>query len=570
VNHSNPTPTSLDAVSPVTSWPLPPVGAPEAEAVIPFTMGRNAPPRTPPGHWEPGHIQQTDFGADRTPVARIVVLKLDHFGDFVIGLPALRALRTAFPKATIRLICGSWNERNALACGLVDEVRCFDFFPEHPQRGDWNGTNPLTVLDRAAEGRFDLAIDLRVDEDTRHLLGRIDAGLRCGIGSATRFPMLNIALPDEHAERGNTAVADGQFRFLPPDHFHSVLPIKTPFYQAGRFVQGELVRGPFMELPTGRLRAAVGLVVKGHLPGPFAASVKVDILRDGGQVIGSQIFGRSSLHRLRRDPVVFEFDNMSERSKFEFRIQVAGRPLSGTVQFSGVSVQRLEAAPAPRFRPVEIHVGEKLSLLIALIRERTADLYRGLLSAAGPAAPLVPRAAGLRRIAIAPFSNSTIRDWPPRHYARLIALLLERLPCEVLLLGTAEQVAASRSLTDQCQSPNLVNLIGRTAWSDLPGLLRSSNLVICNNSGIAHLAAAAGAPVLAIFSGSHQPQEWGPRGMRSRAIMHYTPCSPCGFERLAECPKDHACMEQITPDYVLGQAESMLQSIEQPAEMVPA
>jgi ADP-heptose:LPS heptosyltransferase len=36
--------------------------------------------------------------------------------------------------------------------------------------------------------------------------------------------------------------------------------------------------------------------------------------------------------------------------------------------------------------------------------------------------------------------------------------------------------------------------------------------VISNNSGVAHLAAACGAPTLTIYSGSHQPQEWGPRG----------------------------------------------------------
>jgi heptosyltransferase-2 len=112
---------------------------------------------------------------------------------------------------------------------------------------------------------------------------------------------------------------------------------------------------------------------------------------------------------------------------------------------------------------------------------------------------------------------------------------------------------------EHIHSPHLINLIGRTAWSDLPGLLRSSDLVICNNSGIAHLAAAAGSRVLAIYSGSHQPQEWGPRGERAQAIMLDLPCSPCGFERLSECSIDHACMKKIMPEYVLEQAAAALQ-----------
>jgi ADP-heptose:LPS heptosyltransferase len=551
----------LKPIAPVAPWPLPPIAPPSAEAIIPFTADTLPPAIEPLEQPNPleGMIRHRDFGAGHMPISRILVLKLDHFGDFIISLPALRELRAAFPNALIRLVCGDWNERNAAACGLVDEIRCFNFFPEHPHRGDPAGADDLQVLDRAAEGKFDLAIDLRVDEDTRHLLARVDAVRRCGIGSASRFPLLDIALPDEHAERANSGLKSGQFRFLSPNQFNSSLPIKTPFYHAGAFARGDLVHGPYTELPVGRLVASVGLTLKGYIPGPFATSIRIDVVGDGNQLVNSRLFGRRSLLQLRREVVEFEFDNPHERSKFEFRIRADGRPMSGTVRFSGVSVQLADAVPPARFRPVEVHVGEKLSLLVALIRERTSDLYRGLIPPGEPGPQIRSRIPGRQRIAVAPFSNSTIRDWPPRHYARLISLLLERLPCEILLLGTPNQVSASQMLMEHIHSPHLINLIGRTAWSDLPGLLRSSDLVICNNSGIAHLAAAAGSRVLAIYSGSHQPQEWGPRGERAQAIMLDLPCSPCGFERLSECSIDHACMKKIMPEYVLEQAAAALQ-----------
>jgi len=82
--------------------------------------------------------------------------------------------------------------------------------------------------------------------------------------------------------------------------------------------------------------------------------------------------------------------------------------------------------------------------------------------------------------------------------------------------------------------------------------------VICNNSGIAHQAAALGARTLAIYSGSHQPMEWGPRGPRSRAIMMGVPCSPCGFERIEDCKHDHACMTLMTPEMVFAQVSHLL------------
>src|SRR6185312_5611097 len=98
-----------------------------------------------------------DFGADAGPVRTILVIKLDHFGDFIIAQPALRDLRAAFPEARIRLVCGSWNASGARATGLVDEVRTFDYFPE--RSAGWNGrpVDDLAVFDAAVAGAFDCA-----------------------------------------------------------------------------------------------------------------------------------------------------------------------------------------------------------------------------------------------------------------------------------------------------------------------------------------------------------------------------------------------------------------------------
>jgi ADP-heptose:LPS heptosyltransferase len=75
---------------------------------------------------------------------------------------------------------------------------------------------------------------------------------------------------------------------------------------------------------------------------------------------------------------------------------------------------------------------------------------------------------------------------------------------------------------------------------------------------VAHLAAACGRPTLAIYSGSHQPQEWGPRGENVRAVMSVVSCSPCGYERLELCPYDHRCMKLIEPETIFRDALAML------------
>jgi heptosyltransferase-2 len=193
-----------------------------------------------------------------------------------------------------------------------------------------------------------------------------------------------------------------------------------------------------------------------------------------------------------------------------------------------------------------------MSLLVRLIAERTQPLY------APPAAPLSGQD---RRLAIAPLSNSDLRDWPAAHYATLIRLLTGRLRCQVLLIGSPAQAACLDAIAADSGAGRLVeNLAGRTSFAELPDILRKTNLVICNNSGIAHLAASLGLRVLAIYSGSHQPQEWGPRGAQARTITHPVPCAPCGFDRLADCTHDHMCMRDLLPETVFEQALGWLEN----------
>ncbi len=169
------------------------------------------------------------------------------------------------------------------------------------------------------------------------------------------------------------------------------------------------------------------------------------------------------------------------------------------------------------------------------------------------------RADGRKRIVIAPISNSRLRDWGLDHYARLVGLLLVGRDCAIALGGSAGQ----RGRLDEIAGGHpgrVVNLAGRTDWRQTAAVIREADLVISNNSGVAHLAAACGSPTLAIYSGSHQPQEWGPRGPRVRALMALVPCSPCGWDKIELCPNDHRCMRLITPEAVAAEAIEMLSS----------
>ena len=149
------------------------------------------------------------------PIRSIILLKLDHVGDFFIATPAFRELRSAFPNAQITLICGPWNKQLACDLGIFDDVRPFSFFPEQ-SRDAFQQSRDLGWaasmhghFATVAAGSFDLAVDLRYDTDTRRLLTMIDAKYRAGIGDFAEFPFLDVAVPsDRHEMRTVPAVLE--------------------------------------------------------------------------------------------------------------------------------------------------------------------------------------------------------------------------------------------------------------------------------------------------------------------------------------------------------------------------
>jgi ADP-heptose:LPS heptosyltransferase len=229
-------------------------------------------------------------------------------------------------------------------------------------------------------------------------------------------------------------------------------------------------------------------------------------------------------------------------------------PLWARLRFFGIWVERIDHEP-PRFRPAETHVGERLSQLVQLVEDRALPIPAARIDSDPAAEAAWPE--GRRRIVVAPLSSSGLRDWGLDKYRQLIALLLDREDCAIALLGSAGQRDVLHDIAGR-QAGRVINLAGETDWRQSAAVIRAADLVIGNNSGVVHLAAACGTPTLAIYSGSHQPQEWGPRGPRVRALMALVPCSPCGWDKIELCPHDHRCMRLITPEAVAAEAIAML------------
>jgi ADP-heptose:LPS heptosyltransferase/GT2 family glycosyltransferase len=136
-------------------------------------------------------------------VRTILAIKVDHIGDFVIALPVFARIKRHFPAARLIVLAAKASVSLARLEPAIDEVIEFNFFNARSSLGQHALDEPaLTALaTRLAPYDFDLAIDLRTQPDTRHLLQRSGAAVLAGYDTRGRFPWLDITLEwdgDQH------------------------------------------------------------------------------------------------------------------------------------------------------------------------------------------------------------------------------------------------------------------------------------------------------------------------------------------------------------------------------------
>jgi lipopolysaccharide heptosyltransferase II len=115
-----------------------------------------------------------------------------------------------------------------------------------------------------------------------------------------------------------------------------------------------------------------------------------------------------------------------------------------------------------------------------------------------------------------------------------------------IIVGTKEEKNRNQRIAKNA-GPHVRDLSGQLPLHELVYVLAWSRLLLCNDSGPMHLAAAVGTPVVAIF-GSTEPIRTGPLGPSHKILHHPVECSPCF---LKECPIDLRCMKAIEVDYAV-------------------
>jgi heptosyltransferase-2 len=140
------------------------------------------------------------------------------------------------------------------------------------------------------------------------------------------------------------------------------------------------------------------------------------------------------------------------------------------------------------------------------------------------------------------------KRWPARHFAEL-ATKLAAEGRTVWLFGSDKDREIGEEIVRLSQGA-AVNLCGKTDLASAIDLLSLAEVVVSNDSGLMHVAAAVGRPVAALY-GSSSPEHTPPLGRVFRIVRTGIECSPC-YAR--ECPLGHfKCMIDLAPARVLDE-----------------
>jgi heptosyltransferase-1 len=150
--------------------------------------------------------------------------------------------------------------------------------------------------------------------------------------------------------------------------------------------------------------------------------------------------------------------------------------------------------------------------------------------------------AGLPRplIAIHPGASWLTKRWPSAHFAALAQLARQRVGAGVVVVGGPGEEMIAAAVASQL--PGCLDLCGKTDLLGLAAVLRAADVMLCNDSGPMHLAAAVGTRVVAPFTCT-SPLRAGPHGEGHAAVATTVSCA-ASYRR--SCATLH-CMQDLTP-----------------------
>lgn len=160
------------------------------------------------------------------------------------------------------------------------------------------------------------------------------------------------------------------------------------------------------------------------------------------------------------------------------------------------------------------------------------------------------------RIVLNPGARWMTKRWPPEHFAAVGRLAASELGAGLIGVGAADDRPLVDSIRDALDPIRLLDLCGKTSLPRLAALAAEADLFVSNDTGPLHLAAAAGARVIGLFTCT-DPGRTGPYGDRARVVASKIGCAASYLKTCGRLD----CMTELGPALVWSAARQELESV---------
>lgn len=162
-----------------------------------------------------------------------------------------------------------------------------------------------------------------------------------------------------------------------------------------------------------------------------------------------------------------------------------------------------------------------------------------------------------RWVALLPGGRWDNKRWPVSHFRELVESLARTTDVRFVILGSKEEQSLGATIA-AVDPARCLNLAGQTSLNEMIEWLRLSRIVVTNDTGPMHVAAALGRPVLAIF-GPTNPASTGPYRQLHNVLQNTgLPCVPC-MSQTCHYRDPLACMKSIAPAVAAEKVRTMLE-----------
>lgn len=155
-------------------------------------------------------------------------------------------------------------------------------------------------------------------------------------------------------------------------------------------------------------------------------------------------------------------------------------------------------------------------------------------------------------VVVHPGATAPSRRYPPESFAAALGALAREDGWQVVLTGSCDEGPLIEGIREQLGAPS-ISLAGQLDLAELAAVIERAPLLVCNNTGPAHVAAAVGTPVVDLYALTN-PQHT-PWAVPSRVLSHDVPCKYC---YKSVCPEGHNdCLRLVRPEEVVRAAREL-------------